>query len=158
MHFIIRSSGPLRASCGILIRMRDKTNAAERSHQEIADAYLAEAKGPKPKWGWATVHVMDLSFEDQWDDVWKILLALVRRDEIIDTARLAYISAGPLEDLVCKAGPEYIDRVEHEAKFNRQFGKLLTGVWLRGAEPEVRERVVKFCRAFSDPIDGEYRY
>ena len=128
------------------------------SFTEIADAYLEEARGPKPTRGWATDHVMDLSHNGLWDSLWQILLAMTRREEVIDTERLAYIAAGPLEDLVCKVGPEYIDRVEREAKFNRQFGKLLTGVWLRSAVPEVRERILKFCRAFSDPIDGEYRY
>ncbi len=101
---------------------------------------------------------MDLSRNGPWEELWEILLTVTRRDEIIDTERLAYIAAGPLEDLICKAGPEYVDRVEREAKFNRQFGKLLTGVWLRSAKPEVRDRVVKFCRAFADPIDGQYRY
>jgi hypothetical protein len=128
------------------------------SFEEIADAYLEEARGPKPALGWATKHVMDLSLDAGWEELWQVLLAITRRDEVIDVKRLAYISAGPLEDLVCKAGSEYIDRIEHEAKFNRQFGKLLTGVWPRSAIPEVRERVLQFCRAFPDPIDGEYRY
>lgn len=130
------------------------------SPEEIADAYLEESLNleNRKSLGWATNLVMDLSLEHAWQELWSILLAVTRRDEDIDTERLAYISAGPLEDLICKAGPEFIDRVEHEAKFNRQFGKLLTGVWLQRAEPDVRDRVLKFCRAFPDPIDGEYPY
>ena len=136
-------------------------NRIDHSPIDIANAYLREAaltvNGGR-ELGWATSFVMDLPLEQSWEHLWTILLAIVRREEEIDTDRLAYISAGPLEDLICKAGPEFIDRIEHEAKFNRQFGKLLTGVWLSHAEPEVRDRVLKFCRAFPDPIDGDYRY
>jgi hypothetical protein len=62
------------------------------------------------------------------------------------------------EDLVCKAGPDFIDRIEREAKVNRRFGYLLTGVWPTDAAPEIRDRVLKFCRAFPDPMDGTYRF
>src|ERR1700761_4802302 len=78
-------SGPLRASCGILIVM-------PHSFTEIADAYLEEARGPKPTRGWATDHVMDLSHNGLWDSLWQILLAMTRREEVIDTERLAYIA------------------------------------------------------------------
>lgn len=126
--------------------------------KEISDAYLEEARGPKPTGGPVTSRLFDLRFQGKWDDIWQIILGVAGRDEIIDTETLVYIAAGPLEDLICNVGSEYIDRVEREAKFNRQFGKLLTGVWLGRAEPEVRARVVQFCRAFPDPIDGEYQY
>ena len=81
------------------------------------------------------------------------MLAIATREEELGTEVLAYVAAGPLEDLVCRAGPDFIDRIEHEAKFNRQFGRMLTGVWLNGADPAVRERVEQFCQAFPHPID-----
>jgi len=101
---------------------------------------------------------MDLTYEERWEDLWAMLLAIARREEQIEAEALAFVAAGPLEDLTCKAGPAFIDRIEHEAKFNAQFGRLLTGVWLSRADPSVRERVVKFCRAFSRPIDGSYAF
>jgi hypothetical protein len=131
------------------------------SHEEIAEAYLEEARIPHRelgKLGSATTQIIDLTYDGRWEDIWSILVTITQREEVIDNERLAFIAAGPLEDLICKAGPEFIERIEHEAKFNRQFAKMLTGVWLNSARPDIRERVVKFCRAFNDPLDAQYRY
>ena len=87
-----------------------------------------------------------------------MLLEISRRETPIDVHCLAVIAAGPCEDLICKAGPLYIDRVIAEAKCNPRFGRILTGVWGRRADPAVWARVVQFCRAFSDPIDGKYAF
>jgi len=128
------------------------------STEQLADAYLAYAQHQSDATRWAADVVFDITFECRWEELWNVLLAIARREEQIDVQALAFIAAGPLEDLICKAGPSFIDRVEREAKFNKQFGRLLTGVWLRHADSAVRERVVKFCRAFSDPIDGVYGF
>ena len=101
---------------------------------------------------------MDFTYEERWEELWNVLLAIARREEQIEVEALAFIAAGPLEDLICKAGPTFIDRIEREAKFNAQFGRLLTGVWPGRADPSVRERVVRFCRAFPNPIDGAYAF
>ncbi len=39
---------------------------------------------------------------------------------------LAYLAAGPLEDVICM---NTIDRVEREAAANKRFQRLLGGVW-----------------------------
>ena len=129
-----------------------------RSSGQVADAYLAHARHKAASTQWSVAAVIDLTYEDRWEELWNVVLAIARREEQIEVEALAFIAAGPLEDLICKAGPAFIDRVEHEAKFNRQFGRLLTGVWLQRADPKVRERVVKFCRAFPNPIDGAYAF
>jgi len=128
------------------------------TNAEIAAAYLAHAKDQSEASRWAIYSVMDMTLEDRWDDLWEVILAMSRDPADVDVGALAIVAAGPVEDLICKAGPAYIDRILHEAKFNSRFGRLLTGVWLQRAEPAVRERVVTFCRAFADPIDGEYRF
>lgn len=125
---------------------------------QIADAYLSHFRHKDVDTEWALAMVQDLALDGRWEELWEIVLALARREEEVEVEALAYVAAGPLEDIICKAGPEFIDRVEHEAKFNRQFGRLLTGVWPRRADPAVRERVVKFCRAFSQPIDEQYAF
>jgi len=125
---------------------------------QIADAYLAHSRHKSAATQWAFDGVLDITYAERWEELWNVILAIAKREEQIEVEALAFIAAGPLEDLVCKAGLAFIDRVEHEAKFDRQFGRLLTGVWLRGADPIVRERVVKFCRAFPDPIDGAYAF
>ena len=129
-----------------------------RSAHEIGEAYVAYFRDKSPSTEWANDLVLDLTFSNQWEDAWQVVLAISRSESELETEVLAFVAAGPLEDIICKAGPEFIDRVEHEAKFNRQFGRLLTGVWLRRAEPAIRERVVKFCRAFPNPIDEQYAF
>ena len=107
---------------------------------------------------WAFDVVVDLTFERRWDFLWEVVLAIARSEQDVAPEVLAVVAAGPLEDLVCKVGPDFIDRIEREAKFNRKFGYLLTGVWPAGATPEVHERVVKFCRAFAGPMDEVYGF
>jgi hypothetical protein len=125
---------------------------------QVAEAYLAHARHKAASTQWAVDAVLEITLEKHWEELWNVLLSIVRREEQIEVEALAFIAAGPLEDLICKAGLPFIDRVEHEAKFNAQFGRLLTGVWLRSADPVVRERIVKFCRAFPKPIDGAYAF
>lgn len=130
----------------------------KRTPQEIADAYLSNYRQKSTSTEWAFDAAYDCRYQKRWDDLWQIILCISRRDEEIETEALAFVAAGPLEDLVCNVGPEFIDRIEHEAKFNRQFGRLLTGVWLSRADPKVAERIIKFCRAFPHPIDEVYGF
>jgi Family of unknown function (DUF6869) len=129
-----------------------------KNAEEIADAYLSHFRVKSPEAEWALDAVQDFTLHKRWEEVWQVILAIARRDTELETEALAYVAAGPLEDLVCRAGAEFIERVEHEAKFNHQFGRLLTGVWLYSAQPAVRERVAKFCRAFPNPIDEPYAF
>jgi len=39
------------------------------------------------------------------------------------------LSAGPLEDLLGRYSPEFIDRVEEQARMDPSFAHLLGGVW-----------------------------
>ena|SRR5215471_10749189 len=128
------------------------------SDQEVADAYLSHFRKKSQATEWALDSVQDFTLHKRWDNLWQVILAIARRDEQLETEVLAYVAAGPLEDIICHAGPEFIDRVEHEAKFNRQFGRMLTGVWPSRAQAPIRERVVKFCRAFPNPIDTQYAF
>ena len=130
----------------------------DRTAQGIADAYLSHFRDKSPATEWALDTLQDFTLHQRWEEVWQVLLAIARGEKELEPEALAYVAAGPLEDIICRAGPEFIDRVEHEAKFNRQFGRLLTGVWPTRAHAAVRERVVKFCRAFPNPIDGQYSF
>jgi hypothetical protein len=130
----------------------------DRSAQEIADAYVAHFRNKSDSTEWANDLVLDLAFSKRWEQAWHVVLAISRCETELETEVLAFVAAGPLEDIICKAGPEFIDRVEHEAKFNRQFGRLLTGVWPTRAQPAIRERIVRFCRAFPNPIDEQYAF
>ena len=124
----------------------------------IAKAYVSYARDQAATTQWASDTVIDLSLEGRFDELWEVVVAIAELEEEVATEALAVVAAGPLEDIVCKAGPLFIDRVERAAKFNSRMGRMLTGVWGRSADPAVWARVVHFCRAFPSPIDGKYPY
>ena len=128
------------------------------SPAEVAAAYLAHTRSATPATEWAYDAVTDFTYNDRFEELWGVIVALGELDEEIETETLAVIAAGPLEDLICKAGPQFIDRVERAAKFNAIIGRMLTGVWGKSSAPLVWERVVRFCRAFPNPIDDVYRF
>jgi Family of unknown function (DUF6869) len=64
---------------------------------------------------------------DDPETAWSIIQELVRRatrDEV-----LAYIAAGPLENLLCNHPRAFIDRVEDLAAQDAHFRRALSGVW-----------------------------
>ena len=52
------------------------------------------------------------------------------------------LAAGPLEDLIHSHGPEFIEKIEEEARVNREFKLLLRGVWESSTE-EIWNRVLR---------------
>jgi hypothetical protein len=78
-----------------------------------------------PIYGWATellVHLID----DEPDMAWDLILGLVERAPDVDA--LSWVAAGPLEDLLCHHGVEFIDRAEARAASNIRFKQCLAGV------------------------------
>ena len=73
------------------------------------------------------------------EDCWKTILEILSRDPS-DTVT-SILAAGPLEDLIHHAGPQFIDRIELEARRNPAFRQLLGGVW-ESSTPDVWARVV----------------
>ena len=128
-----------------------------RSAPQTAAAYLAKFRGQGPEFDWAFDAVLDITFEDRWEELLEFVLAFSRLDDAIEPEAMAFFAAGPLEDLVCKAGAGYVDRLLAEAVSNSTLGRMLTGVWGYSADPAVWDKVVRFCRAFPEPIDGVYR-
>ena len=99
--------------------------------EELVTAYLdhaeaislrRQARDPPP----ALDQVDDLTRQNP-DAAWAIVQELVRRatrDEV-----LAYIAAGPLENLLCNHPHAFIDRVEVLAARDAHFRRALSGVW-----------------------------
>jgi hypothetical protein len=86
---------------------------------------------------------MTLTFKQQ-EDSWAVreVNTLVRDDPaeawevtriLVETApsdeALAYVAAGPLEELLNKHGPVLIDRIEEESRENARLQLALSGVW-----------------------------
>lgn len=87
-----------------------------------------------PQW-WAVERFME---DGHWEDNWVAILAILTREG--SDALFGILAAGPLEDLIHGAGPQFIDRIENEARRNPAFRGLLGGVW-QSSTPEVWARV-----------------
>ena len=112
--------------------------------EEFLTAYLAHAEAVAlhrreqelpPAW-----ERMGGLVQDAPEQAWKVIVELVRRakrDEV-----LAYIAAGPLEDLLCEHPYTFIDRVEALAAADAHFKWALSGVWGESRMPDdVRARI-----------------
>jgi len=81
------------------------------------------------------------------ETAWPIILQLVSK--ALDDHVLAFLAAGPLENLIHSHGPEFIDRAVLEAKNDKRFRKCLRGVWGIDRMPaRVREK-------FENAVKGE---
>src|SRR5690348_3115098 len=94
--------------------------------EKIADAYLRyhARKDRADRWAWEVVEKL---VDQDPDEGWRITCILVNKaasDEV-----LAYVAAGPLEDLLKKHGLAVIDRVEEESRNNKRLRLALSGVW-----------------------------
>jgi hypothetical protein len=78
---------------------------------------------------------------DSPEVAWPAILQIL--DRALTEDQLSVLAAGPLEDLLAMHGPEFIDRIEHEAEQNPRFNHLLGGVWQNEMSPEIWERVQK---------------
>jgi hypothetical protein len=100
-------------------------------HEEVLTAYLDHAEAVSLRHEErdlppALDHVEDLIRRDP-ETAWTVIQELVRRatcDEV-----LAYIAAGPLENLLCNHPHAFIDRVEVLAARDAHFRRALSGVW-----------------------------
>ena len=116
----------------------------EKDLNQIVSAWIAatdaECGSPEHEssW-WAIEQVMDWSLEREGEHLWRFITAAYRRN-LSDNA-LSVLAAGPLEDLLAKQGPDFIERVEELARRDPQFNYLLGGVWRNTMTDETWQRV-----------------
>ena len=87
---------------------------------------------------WATARFMNPPSEAEAENCWAAILEILARnpsDQVI-----GMLAAGPLEDLIHGFGPIFIDRIERQARQDRQFLELLGGVW-ESSTPAVWARI-----------------
>ena len=89
---------------------------------------------------WACDVLMDFEFDDP-ELLWTIILQILNH-EISDKV-FSNLAAGPLESLMAHHGPDFIERVENEAKNNPKFKNLLGGVWQNLMEEDIWRRLQK---------------
>lgn len=111
---------------------------------KIVTAWIAAEKGGRgsddyeTNW-WAIEQVLDWMLEGEGDRLWPFILETYKHDLSEDI--MSVLAAGPLEDLLAKCGPEYIDRVEELARKDPKFNELLGGVWRSTMTDEIWQRV-----------------
>jgi hypothetical protein len=93
--------------------------------EDIVAGYLANFAGDK-SYFWAFDEVCDLLSSDP-ERVWRITLQLIARAP--DELTLSYVSAGPLEDILARHGPAFIERIESLAQHDPKFLEALCSVW-----------------------------
>jgi len=106
-------------------------------------AYIEAQQDPNllkvgnPHW-WA----VNRFWEADPEDCWLAILATLSREPPPTVS--GALAAGPLEDLIDDHGPQFIERIETEARRNPAFRDLLLGVW-KSSTPEIWARVEKAC-------------
>ncbi len=101
---------------------------------EVATLYFP--RGGQPS-AWVFGLVDHLCADDPARAI-EVVRALV--SEAKDDEELAYIGAGPLENLLRRRGREAIGMIEAEAAKDRRFRFALAGVWPSEDNPEIWER------------------
>jgi hypothetical protein len=94
-------------------------------------------KHDSPLW-WAVERFQIPERPQEAEDAWNAILEVLRRQPPVEV--IGMLAAGPLEDLIDDWGPEFIDRIETEARTNPAFRHLLGGVW-ESSTPEVWLRI-----------------
>jgi hypothetical protein len=93
----------------------------------IADTFLRHWKEKNTADFWAFERVEEI-VRGEPDIALELTLLLVKKAGADDGA-LAYVAAGPLEDLLKLHGLHVIDRIEQESKTDPRLQLALSGVW-----------------------------
>ena len=107
------------------------------SREQLASTYLRyhTLKRDEDFWAFEAVdNLVRVNPSEAWE-VTRILVSTASSDEA-----LAYVAAGPLEDLLKKHGTAVIDRIENESTTNERLQLALSGVWGLGHNNPVFDR------------------
>jgi hypothetical protein len=81
-----------------------------------------EAPNGQENWGWASDRMYSI-LEAIPELAWNLITEMIERAP--SDASLAFLAASPLEDLLSKDGPAFIDRVEQHAAESVKFARAL---------------------------------
>ena len=87
---------------------------------------------------WAAERFMLPSDEASAEDCWAAILEILSCNP--PDSVIGVLAAGPLEDLIEYAGPDFIERIELNARRDPKFRHLLGGVWA-SSTPSIWARV-----------------
>ena len=116
----------------------------EEDLNNLANAWIHHWHAPKGseeqfETSWATTEEMELLFDDRSEELWQLIVKIHERDQSIAIQQV--LSAGPIENLLSKFGEQYIERVEHKARKDPAFAKVLGGVWQSDMPDEIWTRL-----------------
>ena len=94
--------------------------------EEIAATYLRHHLLKQQEDSWA-VREVDTLVRDDPTEAWEVTRVLVNTAP--SNEALAYVAAGPLEELLHRHGSVLIDPIEEESKGNARLQLALSGVW-----------------------------
>lgn len=119
----------------------NKVDVNQLSESWIAEWEIDDRDITSPGTPTSSDVIFDLTFDEDHEALWSFVLAAYPKE--MSGRVFAVLAAGPLEDLLAKFGPLYIDRIEALARQDRRFNDLLGGVWKNSMTDEVWERVTK---------------
>lgn len=104
--------------------VREILDAIPLDRERLVREYIAYGELPfgQDGCGWASDRMYSL-LQALPELAWEITVDIIERAPSDDA--LGFIAASPLEDLLSKDGPEFIDRVETRAAQNRKFARAL---------------------------------
>lgn len=106
---------------------------------DFEEQWFSEWLSEPTTFGGATSELNQLIVEDP-ESAWGLIRRLVARAET--PVALECVAAGPLEDLLCANGQQFITRVEAAAQEDPQFKRALATVWgFNRMHADVRARV-----------------
>jgi len=107
---------------------------------ELAREYLRHYAAGNPQDGdWTAWDEINKRVREAPEEAWPVVLHLVSQAE--DDAALAYVAAGPLEDLLKHHCPDVIERVERQARTDSRFRHCLAGVWVTLSDKKLEARL-----------------
>ena len=89
---------------------------------------------------WAIKTAFNFGYDNP-EMLWRLILEVLKRNP--PPLAEGMLAVGPLEDILTKYGPLFIDRVEKEAAVNPKFKDLLSEVWEDDNDDEIWRRVQK---------------
>jgi len=108
--------------------------------ERLMTEYIGYGETPPgdEKWGWASDRMYQLL--DYFPErAWPLIIEMIDRAPSEDC--LSFLAASPLENLLSKDGPAFIDRVEQRAAVNAKFRRALGMLKRLGMTDDVWRRV-----------------
>src|SRR5579864_8917866 len=96
------------------------------SREDLASTYLRHYILKQQEDGWA-IRELNTLVQDDPTEAWEVTRILVNTAPSDEA--LAYVAAGPLEELLHRHGSVLIDRIEEESRGNERLQLALSGVW-----------------------------